>query len=845
MLRTVLSFIGWIFSWVTIGVVLVALIVGAILFMYGKDLPDHKYLVSYEPKTISKVYSIEGKVMDEFAQERRLYTPVDEIPAVVRNAFISAEDKGFYQHKGYDPIGIVKAVIDKARGGRLRGASTISQQVAKIMLLNGDRKYERKIKELILSTRIETTLGKDRILEIYLNEIFLGQNSYGVTAASEVYFGKSLENVTIEEAAYLAALPKAPSDYHPVKERKRATTRRDYVLGQMARNNFISQDQLKIALETPLKTVQSGDYVSLRESRPPRDYFTDEIRRQLSGSFGEDEFFGGGLAIRATMDPALQKEAALALRTGLEKYDRNLRVYRGPTATLDPALLESKEAWRDALSNVKIPRDIDDWHAAIVLEVGAKQVRIGIEGVKDGEDGNFLPMSELTWRSRNKQSATLKKSKKPSDLLSVGDVIHVMAIEKDGIFQNWSLRQIPELQGGFMAMDTNTGRVLAMQGGFSYQYSVFNRATQATRQPGSSFKPFVYASALDSGYSPVTIIIDAPIELETPQGLWRPKNSSNTFYGPAPMRLGIERSRNLMTIRLAQEIGMDVVAKYAERFGIYDDMDEFLANSLGAQESTLFKMVAGYAMFANGGERVEPTLVDRVQNSRGETVYRHDRRSCVGCTAGNLARGLSPEIQNNRERIMDDVTAYRLTSMMRGVVERGTASRTVRLGVPVAGKTGTTNDSKDVWFIGFTSNIVAGCYMGFDNPRSMGRGAFGGTMCGPVFESFMKKAIETYGASEFKVPANTVFRKYDRYTGTRLADDATGEYVVAELFRVGEDAFDGYSDIIDGGWGLGSDLSLFSYGESDDDKTVKTSTGEVKKIPKKATFGSLSSGGIY
>jgi len=844
-LRTVLSFIGWIFSWVTIGVVLVALIVGAILFMYSKDLPDHKYLASYEPKTISKVYSIEGKVMDEFAQERRLYTPVDEIPVVVKNAFISAEDKSFYQHKGYDPIGIIKAVIDKARGGRLRGASTISQQVAKIMLLSGDRKLERKIKELILSTRIEAALGKDRILEIYLNEIFLGQNSYGVTAAAEVYFGKSLEEVTIEEAAYLAALPKAPSDYHPVKERKRATARRDYVLGQMARNKFISQDQLKVAFETPLKTVQSGDYVSLRASRPPRDYFTDEIRRQLSSSFGEDEFFGGGLAIRATMDPALQKEAALALRTGLEKYDRNLRIYRGPMTTLDPALLGSEEKWRDALSDVKIPRDIDSWHVAVVLAVGAKTVRIGIEGVKDDADGNFLPMSELTWRSRVNQKAKLKKAKKPSDLLSVGDVIHVMAIEKDGVFQNWSLRQIPELQGGFMAMDTNTGRVLAMQGGFSYQYSVFNRATQATRQPGSSFKPFVYASALDSGYSPATIIIDAPIELETPQGLWRPKNSSNTFYGPAPMRLGIERSRNLMTIRLAQEIGMDVVANYAERFGIYDDMGEFLANSLGSQETTLFKMVAGYAMFANGGERVEPTLVDRVQNSRGETVYRHDRRSCVGCAAGNLTRGLSPEIQNNRERIMDDVTAYRLTSMMRGVVERGTASRTVRLGVPVAGKTGTTNDSKDVWFIGFTSNIVAGCYMGFDNPRSMGHGAFGGTMCGPVFESFMKKAIETYGASEFKVPENTVFRKYDRYNGSRLPDDATGEYVVAELFRVGENALDGYADIIDGGWGLGSDLLLFSRGESDDDKTVKTSTGEVKTIPKKATFGSLTSGGIY
>jgi len=350
---------------------------------------------------------------------------------------------------------------------------------------------------------------------------------------------------------------------------------------------------------------------------------------------------------------------------------------------------------------------------------------------------------------------------------------------------------------------------------------------------------------LDSGYSPATVILDAPIEVETPQGLWRPKNSSNTYLGPAPMRLGIERSRNLMTIRLARDVGMDVVAKYAERFGVYDHMNQFLANALGAQETTLFRMVAAYAMFANGGERVEPTLVDRVQNRRGETVYRHDRRDCVECSSADITPGYSPEIDNNRERIMDEVTAYRLTSMMRGVVERGTASRTVRLGVPVAGKTGTTNNAKDVWFTGFTPNIVAGCYMGFDNPRTLGRGAYGGTMCGPVFASFMKKAIEIYGSSDFKVPPNTVFVNFDRYTGTRLASDAKGENVVAELFRFGEDPMGGMMNVIDGGWGMGSDLSLISRDAGTEDTTVKTSTGAVKKIPKKATFGSLSSGGLY
>lgn len=844
MLRSVISFFGWIFSWITIGVVLVALILGAVFFMYGSDLPNHERLASYEPKTISKIYSIEGKVMDEFAQERRLYTPIDEIPDIVKYAFISAEDKNFYHHKGYDPLGMIKAGIDAARGKRLRGASTITQQVMKNFLLSGDRSVERKVKELILASRLEGTLNKDQILQLYLNEIFLGQNSYGVSAASETYFGKVLDKVTLEEAAYLASLPKAPSRYHPVRQRERAISRRNYVLQQMANNGYITDEQSKAAQEKLLKTVQSDDYASLRASRPPRDYFTDEIRRQLSGTFGQDEFFGGGLAIRATVNPALQKEAALALRNGLEKYDRNLRIYRGPTVTIDPSLLDGELAWREALSDVKISRDIASWHAAVVLSVGDKTVRIGIEDIDEDADGHFLPMAELTWRPK-RDGKTQRKARKPSDLLAVGDVIHVKAIEKEGVFQNWSLRQVPELQGGFMAMDTNTGRVIAMQGGFSYQDSVFNRATQATRQPGSSFKPFVYASALDSGYSPATIIIDAPIEVATPQGLWRPKNSSNTFYGPAPMRLGIERSRNLMTIRLAQDVGMNVVADYAERFGVYDNMDEFLANALGAQETTLFKMVAAYAMFANGGERVEPTLVDRVQNRRGETVYRHDQRSCIGCSNVAVESGMSPAIENNRQRIMDDVTAYRLTSMMRGVVERGTASRTVRLGVPVAGKTGTTNDAKDVWFIGFTRNIVAGCYMGFDTPRSLGRGAFGGTMCGPVFASFMKEAIKVYGAGDFEVPENTYFRKYDRFSGTRLPDNATGDYVVAELFREGEDSFDSMISVIDGGWGLGSDLLLFGRGESEGDTTVRTSTGEVKKIPKKATFGSLSSGGIY
>ena len=846
MLRFILSIFGFIFSWLTIGAALVVLLLGAVFWMYGRDLPDHEALASYEPATISRIFSIEGKVMDEFAQERRRFTPIDEIPDVIKEAFISAEDKHFYSHKGYDLAGIIKAGIDAAQGGRLRGASTITQQVMKNFLLSGDRNIERKVKEIILATRLESTLNKEQILELYLNEIFLGQNSYGVTAAAETYFGKNnLEDVTIAEAAYLAALPKAPSNFHPVRQKEAALNRRDYVLREMAENGYISAEEATEARESELETVQGGQFASLRDSRPPRDYFSDEIRRQLSSEFGEEEFFGGGLTIRATMDPVLQREAAKSLRAGLEKYDRQLNIYRGPTAKLTEADLVDEATWRKALSGAEIPRDVVDWHPAVVLAVNEKSVRVGIEGVEEDEDGHFLPMKELAWRPVQENGRAGSKARKPSDILAVGDVIHVMAITKDDAFDRWSLRQIPAIQGGFMAMDTNTGRVLAMQGGFSYQHSVFNRATQAARQPGSSFKPFVYASALDSGYSPSTIIIDAPIEVQTPQGLWRPKNASNKFYGPAPLRTGIERSRNLMTIRLAQDVGMNVVADYAERFGVYEDMGEYLANSLGSQESTLFRMVAAYAMFANGGERVEPTLVDRVQDRRGKTIYRHDQRICEGCRFASLETGVSPQIVSNRERVMDAVTAYQLTSMMRGVVERGTASRTVNLGVPVAGKTGTTNDAKDVWFIGFTSNIVAGCYLGYDRPRSLGRGASGGGMCGPVFNNFMKKAIEVYGSSEFEVPPDSVFIKFDRYSGARLPADAQGANVVAELFHRGWEPSSSPL-FIDGGFAMGEDLQLFDRGETDEAETVVTNAdGEQKKIPKKASFGSLSSGGLY
>ncbi len=829
MIRFILSIFGAIFSLVTLGIFMTALVIGAIFWMYGRDLPSHESLAQYKPPTISRIYSGEGQLIDEFAQERRLFTPSEEIPDLVKQAFISAEDKNFYTHQGYDPRGIIAAGVEAVRtkGATVRGASTITQQVMKNFLLSGDRRAERKIKEIILATRLEDTLDKEQILELYMNEIFLGQNSYGVTAAAQTYFNKTLQELEPHEAATLAAMPKAPSDYHPVREKERLLARRNYVLREMNQNGYIDQATYEAEVEAPLRSVQNGDFESFRTALPPRDYFTDEIRRQLSEDFGEGEFFTGGFTVRASVDEEMQIEAARALREALQKYDRSRGRWRGTGEVIEEEKLADETQWREALAIMEIPRDVllpTQWYPAVVMNVADQQLTVGIE---NGPADGVIPRSDIQWMQGD-FAANFKR----------GDVILVMQGEEG----QWSARQVPEVQGGFVAMDVNSGRVLAMQGGFSYQDTVFNRATQAQRQPGSSFKPFVYAAALDSGYSPATIVVDAPIEVDTPQGLWRPKNSSNKFYGPTPLRTGIEQSRNLMTIRLAQEVTMPVVAGYAERFGVYDRMGAFLANSLGSEETTLYKMVAAYAMFANGGERVEPTLVDRIQDRFGKTIYRHDDRQCLNCNSTWLEPDEAPTIETNRSQVMDAITAYQLTSMMKGVVDRGTASRYVNLPVPTAGKTGTTNDSKDAWFIGFTSNIVAGCYIGYDRPRPMGRGAYGGTMCGPVFQSFMEKAVEKYGGGPFDVPPGGHFIKIDRFSGARLPSDASGEYVVAEYFR---DGVDGFIDrIYDGGFAVGSELPLFEEVQSGG-RQVVTSTGDTIIVGPKANQGDVATGGLY
>ena len=836
MLRFILSFFGGIFTTVTMGAAMIALFVGGVLWMYGRDLPSYESLTQYQPATISRIYSGEGQIIDEFAQERRFFVPIEMIPTVVKQAFISAEDKNFYTHEGYDLRSIGAAAFDavRTRGREVRGASTITQQVTKNFLLSGDRRAERKIKEIILAARVEGALEKEEILELYMNEIFLGQNSYGVAAASQTYFNKNLDELAPHEAAFLASLPKAPSDYHPVRRKARLLARRNFVLEEMKENGYLDEATYEKEVAMPLRSVQNGDFESFKVELPPRDYFTDEIRRQLSQDFGEGEFFTGGYTVRATIDAEMQPVAARALRTQLEKYDRNRATWRGTGQKLDAEQLEN---WADALTDLKVARDIDldgVWRPAVVLEVAEQQLRLGIEGWTDAQPAPVVPREDIKWIKGDF-----------FDNFEVGDVVHVRAMtaDNDGAFIRWSLRQVPEAQGGFVAMDVNTGRVIAMQGGFSYQNSVFNRATQAKRQPGSSFKPFVYASALDSGYTPATIIVDAPIEVNTPQGLWRPRNSSKQFYGPTPLRTGIERSRNLMTVRLAQEVGMEVVASYAERFGVYDDMAPFLANALGSEETTLYQMVSAYSMFANGGERVQPTLVDRVQDRYGRTVYRHDQRTCEDCTQlASLDPGFGPRIASNREQVIDPITAYQLTSMMQGVVQRGTASGVIKLPVPIAGKTGTTNDARDVWFIGFSNNIAAGCYIGYDQPRSLGRGAFGSSMCGPVFQAFMTEAIKKYGGGKFKVPPGGYFINIDRFTGARLSDDASGPNVVSEYFR--DDVVPVFGLMYDGGFAMGVDLPLFEEAASAS-RQVTTSTGKKAVVGPKASFGSLSSGGLY
>jgi penicillin-binding protein 1A len=782
-----LSFLGWGFGLSVVGFMAVAAGAGYLLWKASKDLPSYESLANYEPPVMTRIHAHDGALIAEYARERRIFVPINTIPKKVLSAFLSAEDKRFYEHPGIDIIGLGRAVSRAAPQlfnqyvfnkpkRRLEGASTITQQVAKNFLLDGRQEFERKIKEAILAIRIERTYSKDKILELYLNEIFLGIGSYGVAAASLNYFNKELKDLTAEEAAYLAALPKGPNNYHPFKFKEKAIERRNWILGEMANNGYIPKAEADEARAKDLK-VNFRPYGAQIFAA---EYFAEEVRRAILTQYGEDKLYGGGLSVRTTLDPVMQRHARVALIDGLVSFDRS-RGWRGPVKQIDMAAGE----WGAALGATEVPADIAPWRMGVVLEVQKTKVVIGLRPAKQ-QDGKLVDernavevtYDELKWA--RKFIATDKEPgavpKQPSDVLQPGYVVYVAPKDAANLAGAWSLMQIPEVGGGLVAMDPHTGRVLAVVGGFSYALSQFDRATQAKRQPGSSFKPLVYAAAIDNGYKPTSIILDAPIEIDQGNGkdAWKPSNyQKDQSFGPSTLRTGIEQSRNQMTVRLAQDMGMPLITEYARRFGVYDDLLPVLSMSLGAGETTVLKMTTAYAMLANGGRQVHATFIDRIQDRWGRTVWRHDERPCDGCKAQAWKGQAEPEIIDDRKPMMDPHTAYQMTSIMEGVIQRGTGTAIAKKlpGVPLAGKTGTTNDYKDVWFVGYSPDLVVGVFVGYDTPKPMGKTATGGAVTAPIFANFMKLALGDKKAVPFRQPPGIKLVRVNPKTGLRSSGE--------------------------------------------------------------------------
>ena len=786
--------IGYFFGIGTTLALLVAAGVAVYVGHLAKDLPDYEVLAKYEPPVTTRIHADDGSLMAEYAHERRLYLPIQAIPDRVKAAFLSAEDKNFYSHPGIDIQGIARAALRYATGGPMQGGSTITQQVAKNFLLTNEQTIDRKIKEAILSFRIEQAYPKDRILELYLNEIYFGLGAYGVAGAALTYFDKSVNELTVAEAAYLAALPKGPSNYHPFKHTKRAIERRNWVIDQMVENGYVTREEGDKAKAEPLGVTprRNGNYLFAGE------YFTEEVRRQIIARYGENALYEGGLSVRTTLDPRLQRLARKTMQNGLVKYD-TLRGYRGPVKTIDVS-----GDWGVPLGEIKDLGDVPEWTLAVVLESDKSGLTVGLQpkhevsGALDKERAQAtVAKDDMSWAMRYKKDGKTLKAKSPADVLKPGDVIYVQK-KDDG--DGYMLRQVPEVEGGMVVMDPHTGRVLAMVGGFSYAESQFNRATQAMRQPGSSFKPIVYSAALDNGYTPASVIMDGPITIQTGNTTWTPKNYDGRTAGPATLRSGIERSRNLMTVRLANDMGMKLVVEYAERFGVYDHLAPYLPMALGAGETTVMRMVTAYSIMANGGKSIKPSLIDRIQDRYGKTVFKQDERTCEGCNATEWNNQPEPELIDNSEQVLDPMTAYQITSMMEGVVQRGTAVTVSQLGYPIAGKTGTTNDEKDAWFIGFTPNIVVGLYMGYDQPRGLGHGATGGGLAAPIFKNFMKTYLVGQPKIDFKVPEGMKLIAINRKTGMRANPGDPGAFI--EAFKPGTGPADSYWVI-----GMGDDGS--------------------------------------
>ncbi len=790
-----LSFLGWSFGLFVIAFLAVSAGVGYLLFEASKELPDYESLARYEPPVMTRIHAHDGSLIAEYARERRIFVPINTIPKRVIAAFLSAEDARFYEHGGIDMQGVARAAVKyvetkmTGRGG-IQGASTITQQVAKNFLLTSDRTFDRKIKEAILAIRIERAYTKYKILELYLNEIYLGIGAYGVAAAGLNYFNKELKDLTLEEAAYLAALPKAPNNYHPFRNRQKATERRNWILDQMADNGYITAEEATAAKAKPLevKFRPSGAHIFAAE------YFAEEVRRSIHAQYGEEKLYAGGLSVRTTLDPRLQEMARLSLIDGLVAYDRD-QGWRGPVSKIDIS-----GDWGIPLGAIDIPSDIMPWRLGVVLEAGKDKAIVGLRPARQ-QDGTLtkdreaveITLAEVKWA---KVPATKATAKAVTDIVTPGDVIYVAPKDPRKLDGVWSLMQIPEVAGGLVAMDPHTGRVLAVAGGFSFAMSQFDRVIQAKRQPGSSFKPFVYAAALDNGYKPTSIILDAPIEIEQGpgQGIWKPENyDKEKSFGPTTLRVGIEKSRNQMTVRLAQDVGMPLITEYAKRFGIYDDLLPVLSMSLGAGETTLLRMATAYCMLANGGKRVRATLIDRIQDRWGRSVWKHDARECVGCMAETWAGQPEPEIPDDRKQVLDPHTAYQMTSILEGVVQRGTATVLKSLNRPIAGKTGTTNEERDAWFIGYTPDLVVGVFVGFDTPRPMGKGRTGGGVAAPIFGDFVKRALADKPAAPFRVPPGLKLVRVNLKSGLRAG--ANDPQAIQESFKPNEEPDDAYSII--------------------------------------------------
>ena len=791
---------------------LILITFGFFLFKkYSENLPDYEQLKNYNPMITTRLYAADGSLISEFSKEKRIFVPIDTIPKDLINAFLAAEDANFYKHSGIDPLAIFRTSVQNffsvMKGdSSMGGASTITQQVVKNFLLTRERTFQRKIKEAILAFRMSQTFSKDRILELYLNQIYLGSGAYGVAAAAQVYFNKSIDDLTIEEAALLATLPKAPSKLDPRKNIEKAKVRRNWVIERMVENGFIDEKIGFEASEKPISLkVKDSDEIT------KANFFSDSVKKELTQLYGSDSVFENGIVVRTTLDPRLQKIASKAFDAGIEEYDQK-HGYRGALTKID-----ANGNWQEELQKFD-PKKLykESWSKAIILSLSKDIAAIGVE---NGALGS-IEFSSLKWARKYRSVNSVGPApKKVTDVLAVGDVVLVEKSEKG---ENYFLRQVPEVNGALLAMDPHTGRVLAMMGGYVDTPNQFNRATQAMRQPGSTMKTFGYIAALENGMTPASVIMDEEISLNQGFALppYRPSNYSGQYYGPTTLRIGLEQSRNVTTVRMADQVGLDKVVDVVKKFGVSDNPQKIYSLVLGSTETTMVRLVTAYSMMVNGGKKISPLMIEKIQDRDGKTIYRRDKRECKSCSIANLNDYVSkdvselpvPFLDESKEQVTDSATAYQITSMLQGVVERGTAARAKSVGKIIGGKTGTTNNSYDSWFVGFSPDLVTAVYIGFDTPKTLGSEETGASVALPVFINFMKEALKNTPSTPFRVPNSVKFVKIDRTSGKYPTPLTPKERVFFEAFKMDDtissaDSSDDASDDVEEDDGFGNKTS--------------------------------------